>query len=76
MKVLGERFIHVDNGGYGFIVQKGEIPKELSTPHIVITDGYYGYSETRISLNEKVNPVTLRSIGEMFIEAAHALERE
>ncbi len=74
MKILGESFIHVDNGGYGFIVQAGEKPNEICAPHIVVTDGYYGYSETRLSLNEQVTPQNLRAIGTMFMEAAVALE--
>jgi len=74
MKILGQVAIHVDNGGYTFKIQQGDNDKELLAPHIIIEDGYYGYSSTQLSLNENVTPNTLRKIGEMFLVAANKLE--
>ncbi len=76
MKTLGKRYIHVDNGGYGFTVQVGESHTELRNPQIVITNGRYGYLYTQLTLCEKVTPENLRAIGTMFTEAAAKLEKQ
>ena len=67
-------YVHVDNGGFVIAVDVDCNAEHVKTASVVIEDGYYGYSSTKLTLNEKITPENLRRIAEQFILAARALE--
>jgi hypothetical protein len=74
-RVVDSEHIHVDNGGYSFELIQYEYLKSFKewSTFLEISEGFYGYSESKLSFHEGINPETLEQIGKFFIRAAGRL---
>ena len=74
-RVVDSEHVHVDNGGYSFELLQYEAtpPFQEWNTRLEISEGFFGYCDSKISFSEKVNPETLEKIGAFFIRAASRL---
>jgi hypothetical protein len=77
-EVLLQEHIHIDNGGTTFELVVHETEKQ--GPHIAslnISDGYFGYSDSMLSLFSICDdPNNFRKLSEFFLKVAMLLEEK
>lgn len=76
-RIIDSEHIHVYNGGYGFSLVQYDASREKDFSEWItmleVEEGYFGYSEGKISINAEIKPETLEKIGKFFFRAADRL---